>query len=439
MLKPTDFPKGFIWGVATSAFQIEGASFTDGRSASIWDSFCRTPGKVSKGETGDIACDHYHLWQEDLDLIQSLGVDAYRFSISWPRVLPDGNGKVNEKGLDFYERLVDGILERGLKPYATLYHWDLPQFLEDEGGWPKRDTAYHFADYAEVVVKRLGDRVISYATLNEPWCSSYLGYGIGVHAPGQKDERKYLQAAHHLLLAHGLALPRLRANAPKAQHGIVLNYEPAYADTDSSQYLAQRYEDFYFNWFMAPLFKGNYPKDLWEIFGNNVPEVRAGDLELISSPIDFLGMNYYTHALVKQDKTQWLDIGRWQNPEAQFTDMGWEISPNSLYDLLVKLRKNYNLPDLYITENGAAFKDVLENGSVQDTERIAYLEGHLEAVTKAIQEGMSVKGYFAWSLLDNFEWALGYDKRFGIVYVDFDTQERFLKESAKWYQAFIAK
>ena len=437
MIKSTDFPVDFVWGVATSAYQIEGAAFSDGRSASIWDTFCRTPGKVFKGDTGDIACDHYHLWQDDLDLIKSLGVNAYRFSLSWPRIMPEGQGKLSEKGLDFYDRLVDGILERGLSPYATLYHWDLPQFLEDEGGWPRRNTAYLFADYAEAVVKRLGDRVVSYATLNEPWCSSFLGYGIGLHAPGIQDESKYLQAAHHLLLAHGLALPRMRAHAPKAKHGIVLNYEPAYADQASNQALAQRYEDQYFNWFMAPLFNGQYPQELWHYFGNTVPIIKEGDFDIISKPVDFLGINYYTHARVKHDATAWLELGRYQNPGAKHTDMDWEISPHSLYDLLTRLHKTYTLPELYITENGAAFKDVLQQGKVNDTERIAYLEGHLEACAQAIKAGVNLKGYFAWSLLDNFEWAFGYDKRFGIVYVDFDTQERILKESARWYRNFI--
>ena len=440
MSKPT-FPSDFVWGVATSSYQIEGAYQEDGRSFSIWDTFCRTPGKVANGDTGDVACDHYHLWERDLELIKNLGVAAYRFSVAWPRVVPEGVGAVNEKGLDFYDRLVDGILDRGLTPYCTLYHWDLPQVLEDKGGWVNRDTAYAFADYADAVTERLGDRVVSYTTLNEPWCSAYLGYGNGHHAPGYSDQKMSLAATHHLLLAHGLAMPRMRQNAPQAEHGIVLNLAQIYPETDSAEdrAAAERFDVLNNLLYLDPLFKGSYPQELVDNLGELMPEILEGDLKTIAAPLDFLGENYYTPAFVAHDaESEWPHI-RWvEHSDVEKTAMNWEVYPKGLSDMLLRLYDDYKLP-LYVTENGAAYQDPdhLSGSEVNDEKRVSYYERHLEAVREVLEQGADVRGYFAWSLLDNFEWAFGYDKRFGIVHVDFETQERTLKDSAKWYRDFV--
>ena len=437
-------PRDFVWGVATSSHQIEGGVNEDGRGPSIWDTFCATPGTIDDGSDAAIACDHYHLWEQDLDLIASLGVDAYRFSIAWPRILPAGRGRVEERGLDFYDRLVDGMLERDLKPYATLYHWDLPQALEDAGGWTNRETVDAFAEYADVVTRRLGDRVTSYATLNEPWCSAFLGYLIGEHAPGLKDPAKALQASHHLLLAHGRAMPVMRRNAPASEHGIVLNLNPAYPvrDRDEDRAAARRFDGFFNRWFLDPLLQGRYPADAWEGYGADVPEVRDGDLAEIAAPLDFMGVNYYSRAVVRDDPNG----GLWPRTEsvvpdaAPITDMGWEVYPQGLTDLLVRLHEHHpELPDLYITENGAAYPDRLEDGGVHDAERVRYLREHIAATAEAVRRGVRVRGYFAWSLMDNFEWARGYLKRFGLVHVDYDTQERVLKDSAKWYRERVAE
>ncbi len=442
MTKPLSFPTQFTWGVATSSFQIEGAHDKDGRSFSIWDTFCRTPNKVFEGHNGDVACDHYYLWETDLDLIKDLGVSAYRFSVAWPRVIPEGRGEVNTKGLDFYDKLVDGILERGLEPYCTLYHWDLPQILEDKGGWLNRDTAYAFADYADAVSKKLGDRVISYATLNEPWCSAFLGYFDGHHAPGHNDRNlnKYLTAVHHLLLAHGLAMPILRENAPKAQHGIVLNLAQVYPedpDSDLDQTAAKNFDTFNNQLYTEPLFKAEYPKALRDNLADYLPEIQKGDLEIISAPIDFLGENYYTPTFVKhKESSTWPHMDWVDHPKAEKTAMGWEVYAQGLSDMLERLDKDYKVP-LFVTENGAAYDDQIQNGEIKDKDRVSYYQRHLEATLNAINKGANVQGYFAWSLMDNFEWAFGYDKRFGIVHVDFESQKRTLKDSAKWYQQLV--
>jgi beta-glucosidase len=431
-LTRADFPAHFQFGVATSSFQIEGATHEDGRGPSIWDTFCTEPGRISDGSTGDVACDHYHRWPQDLDLIHSLGVDAYRFSVAWPRVQPSGTGAINMAGLDFYEKLVDGMLERGLKPYLTLYHWDLPQALQDRGGWDNRDTAYRFAEYARVVAERLGSRVASYATLNEPWCSSILSYQLGEHAPGLRDRRAALSAAHHLLLGHGEAVKMLRGVVPGAELGIVLNLNPTYPATSSAQdAAAARRVDGEFNcWFLDPLLKGEYPADIWEAYGGDVPEVQDGDLSTIRQPLDFLGVNYYSRAYLS---------AQGQKPEgASYTEMGWEVYPQGLTDLLLRLNADYLLPPVFITENGAAYPDQLSGESVHDAERLAYFVSHLEAVRRASEAGVDVRGYFAWSLMDNFEWAHGYSKRFGLVYVDYGDQRRILKDSARWYQALAS-
>jgi beta-glucosidase len=423
------FPPNFLWGVATAAYQIEGAVNEDGRGPSIWDTFSHTPGKTHNGDTGDVACDHYHRWQEDLALMAQLGIQSYRFSIAWPRVLPSGTGKVNAKGLDFYDRLVDGLLARNIVPNATLYHWDLPQALQDKGGWGNRDTAHAFVEYADAVTRRLGDRVALYATFNEPWCIAILGHESGEHAPGFTDRKLALQTAHHILLAHGMALPVLRENAPGAKHGIVLNFNPAYALDDAEATLqAVTMMDGTFNrWFADPLFLGRYPEDIWTLYGESVPEVLDGDFDVIRRPIDFLGVNYYTR----------LTFGGDPGP-VERTAMGWEVFPQGLRDLLLRLQRDYKPPLMYVTENGAAYDDVLVDGQVHDPERVHYLERHIAALAEAIAEGANVQGYYLWSLMDNFEWAKGYSKRFGIIYVDYPTQRRILKTSGRWYADLIA-
>jgi len=424
----TLFPADFRWGVATAAYQIEGAVSKDGRGPSIWDTFSHTPGKTHNGDTGDVACDHYHRWADDLELMSQLGIQSYRFSVAWPRILPQGTGRVNAKGLDFYERLVDGLLARGIEPNATLYHWDLPQPLQDKGGWASRDTAQTFVAYADAVSRRLGDRVKFYATFNEPWCIAILSHEIGEHAPGFNDRRLALQVAHHVLLAHGLAMPVLRENAPKAQHGIVLNFTPSYALDDSieARQTATLMDGTFNRWFADPLFKGRYPEDIWELYGELVPKVDDGDMAQIAAPIDFLGVNYYTRVSFGGDPGN-----------VERTAMGWEVFPQGLRDLLLRLQRDYGVP-MYVTENGAAYADNFVDGTVHDPERVRYLERHLAAVHEALEAGANVKGYYAWSLLDNFEWAKGYSKRFGLIYVDYPTQRRILKSSAKWYAELIA-
>lgn len=429
-----DFPQGFTFGVATSSFQIEGATSEDGRGPSIWDTFCRETGRVRDGSNGDVACDHYHRWEEDLDLIAALGVDAYRFSVAWPRIQPTGSGPALTAGLDFYDRLTDGLLARGVEPHVTLYHWDLPQTLQDAGGWVNRDTAHRFAEYAGLVAGRLGDRVRSYATLNEPWCSSILSYLIGEHAPGLRDRRLALAAAHGLLLGHGLAVPEIRRHAPGSQVGIVLNLTPQTPlSDDAGDVQAARLADGMANrLFLDPLLRGEYPQDVFEAAGEDAPEVQPGDLETIGAACDFMGVNYYSRGVVGAQ-------GAAVPEGAPVTDMGWEVYPQGLTELLVRLKTDYpTLPPLMITENGSAYADRLENGAVHDPERVAYLQTHLGALLDAVQAGVDLRGYFAWSLMDNFEWAWGYEKRFGLVYVDYATQERVLKDSARWYQDFLS-
>lgn len=434
------FPDDFTWGVATSSYQIEGSTSADGCGPSIWGSFCAQPGKIVDGSSGAVACDHYRRWQSDLDLIKELGVTAYRFSLSWPRILPEGRGRVEQRGLDFYERLVDGLLERGIEPWATLYHWDLPQALQDAGGWPERTVAHAFADYADLVTARLGDRVRGWATLNEPWCSAFLGYESGEHAPGLRSRRKHLQASHNLLLAHGLALPRMRRNAPGSRHGIVLNLNPAYPASPAPEDVlaAERFDGFFNRWYLDPVLRGSYPVDAWAGYGQDVPSVEPGDLETISAPIDFLGVNFYSRAVVTEEPGAPWPSTRGVAVEGPHTAMGWEIRPKALTELLERLARDYALPDVHITENGAAFDDEERAGVYHDPERVAYLQAHVAALADAARAGVPVAGYFAWSLLDNFEWAQGYTRRFGLVHVDFATQRRSLKESARWYQRFLS-
>jgi beta-glucosidase len=426
------FPPGFSWGVATSAYQIEGAAADDGRGPSIWDTFSHQPGKTRNGDTGDVACDHYHRWAEDVDLVASLGVDAYRFSIAWPRVQPLGHGAWNEQGLAFYDRLVDRLLERGVKPNATLYHWDLPQGLQDQGGWLNRDTAQRFADYAEFVGRRLGDRVAAIATHNEPWCTAHLGHRTGQFAPGMKDEAAAIQVAHHLLLSHGMALQAMRGAGVKAPLGIVLNQSPATPATDSAadRAMAEREYALFVRWFMDPIFLKRYPTAAGV---HLYPAMRDNDFTTIAQPLDFLGVNYYTRIWASADQPPRAA------PQAKgATDMGWEVYPEGLTELLCQIDRDYDLPPLYITENGAACADQVVDGRVADFERIEYLRSHLDAIAKAVAAGVDVRGFYYWSLLDNFEWDSGYDKRFGIVHVDYATQRRTLKDSAYWFRGFIA-
>jgi beta-glucosidase len=433
------FPNNFIWGAATAAYQIEGAWDEGGRGESIWDRFSHTPGKVQDQDNGDVACDHYHRWRDDIALMRELGLQAYRFSIAWPRILPEGTGVVNQAGLDFYDRLVDGLLEAGITPFATLYHWDLPQALQDENGWANRAVVGAFTNYADIVSRRLGDRVKHWITHNEPWCTSFLGNYLGVHAPGFK-EGPVLAVAHHVLLSHGAAVPVLRANSSGANVGITLNFSPAYPASESAEdrAAAQRYDGFFNRWFLDPLYGRGYPEDMLPLYGSMMPQIPADDLEKIAVATDFLGVNYYNRAVVNDDASAPpLRFGQ-GHPEGEYTAMDWEVYPDALRALLVRLTRDYAPPKLYITENGSAYDDVLTpDGTIHDEARTRYLTSHLAAAHAAIGEGVPLAGYFAWSLMDNFEWAYGYSKRFGIVYVDYATQQRTPKDSARMYSKVI--
>lgn len=437
------FPPGFVWGAATAAYQIEGATREDGRGESIWDRFSHTPGKTANGDTGDVACDHYHRWGDDIQLMRTLGLNAYRFSIAWPRIVPDGRGHVNEAGLAFYDRLVDGLLEAGITPWVTLYHWDLPQVLQDAGGWTNRATADAFAEYVDVVTQRLGDRVKHWITLNEPWCSSFLSYHIGEHAPGHKNFNEALQAVHTLLLAHGQAVPIIRRNSPDAQAGITLNLAQVYPATESpdDQAAARRYDGYFNRWFLDPLYGRGYPQDMLALYGDRVPATEAADFDVIAAPTDFLGLNYYNPTFIYDTPDAPVLRTGATRIEGEYTAMDWLVYPQGLYDLLVRVPREYPTGPLYITENGAAYPDqVSHNGEarVHDPERTRYYRQHLQAAQRALGDGVPLQGYFAWSLMDNFEWAWGYTRRFGITYVDYDTQQRTLKDSGRWYKQVIA-
>ncbi len=434
----SNFPAGFLWGAATAAYQIEGAAGEDGRGESIWDRFSHTPGKVVNGDTGDVACDHYHRWRTDVALMKALNLGAYRFSIAWSRIVPDGRGGVNEAGLTFYERLVDALLAAGITPWATLYHWDLPQPLEDAGGWPNRATADAFAEYANVVSRRLGDRIKHWITLNEPWCSAFLGYWTGEHAPGRTSFADAIHATHGLLLAHGQATTVLRQNVPDARIGIVLNPSQVYPATDSEldRAAAYRQDGFANRWFLDPLYGRGYPTDMLALYGPNVvPEILPTDLEVIAAPTDFLGVNYYSSSFVRDDpQNRPLGVRHGPAPTDEKTAMGWAVYPQGFTDLLVRLARDYPTGPLYVTENGAAYPDEAPiNGRVADPLRTSYYARHLAAARAAIDAGAPLQGYFAWSLMDNFEWAFGYTRRFGLIYVDYATQERTIKDSGKWY------
>nr|BAU61814.1 beta-glucosidase [Colwelliaceae bacterium D8] len=419
--------KDFTYGVATAAFQIEGG--INERLPCIWDTFCATEGKIADQSNGSIACDHFTHWQEDIALIDSLGVDAYRLSVSWPRLITK-QGELNPKGVKFYIDILDELKRRNIKAFVTLYHWDLPQHLEDNGGWLNRQTAYLFQHYADLVSKAFGDRVYSYATLNEPFCSAYLGYEVGVHAPGKVGKEFGKKAAHHLLLAHGLAIQVLNKNCPNALNGVVLNFTPCYPESNSVEDIAaSSYADDYFNqWYLQPIMQGKYPEIINQLPKENQPEIHPGDMEIISATLDFLGVNFYTRLFYKAPDESTTDAFIELEHKEPKTDIGWEIYPKALSELLISLNNKYTLPPIYITENGAAMADKLIDGEVNDLNRIDYYQKHLSEVDVAISHGVNIQGYFAWSLMDNFEWAEGYLKRFGIVYVDYESQEEMKKD-----------
>ena len=450
-----NFPEGFLWGTATASYQIEGAVNEDGRGTSIWDTFSHTPGKVYRGDTGDIACDHYHRLVEDLDLMADLGLKSYRFSVAWPRVQPEGSGPTNEKGLDYYRRLVEGLNERSIEPMITLYHWDLPQALEDRGGWTSRQTSERFAEYASIVYEALGDSARFWITLNEPWVSAWNGYGTGVHAPGRKGTGNALAATHHLLLGHGLALERMRSlGYGDNQLGITLNLAPVRpASEDAADAEAARRVDGNANrLYLDPIFRGSYPEDMLEHYSgeSDFSFVREGDLDKISAPLDFLGVNYYMrHTVVDGRKRSELttamrfssvDAATILPPGVETTAMGWPVESDGLTELLVRLHEEYTQGPLYITENGRAVYDYVDpEGGVDDEERVAFLDAHFRAAHGAMEQGVDLRGYMVWSLLDNFEWVEGYSKRFGIVFVDYGTQRRIPKMSARWYRGVIER
>ncbi len=430
------YPSNFLWGAATASYQIEGAWNEDGKGESIWDRYSHTPGKVENGDTGDVACDHYHRWPEDIALMRQLGIKAYRFSVSWPRVLPLGKGRVNLAGLDFYDRLVDGLLAANIEPFITLHHWDYPQALYDSDGWTNRDNLAYFADYSVLMVKRLGDRIRRWTTFNEPGVIAWCGYMNGEHAPGLRDPKKFVQVTHNLMVAHGLSVQAMRAANPAIEVGIVLSQwglDPASADPADVTATEHAWNSGD-TAFLHPIFAGHYHPEMVDQLNGSEPEIKSGDMALIAQKLDFLGVNSYSRGVISATQ------GRLERiPGSEYTEMGWEVCAPALRRLLVKLNKDYHLPPVYITENGSAFKDeVTPDGKVHDERRLDYLRQHFTEVRKAMQEGVDVRGYFVWSLLDNFEWAYGYGKRFGLIHVDFETQKRIFKDSAYWYKQVIA-
>lgn len=443
-VKTHRFPEDFIWGTSTSSYQIEGAAREGGRTESIWDRFCQTPGKVANGDTGDMACDHYHRYKEDIRIIADLGIRHYRFSVAWSRIYPE-KGKLNEQGLQFYERILDELDRYGIKPLMTIYHWDLPQWVQDEGGWVNRAAVDYFLEYAKALFDRFGRRVPMWNTINEPFCAAILGYGTGEHAPGRRNWREAWMAAHHLLLSHGRTVQLYRQEGYGGQIGITLNMEQVEAASPSKEDIeaAARQDGFVNRWFAEPLFMGRYPQDMmaWYLpYAGAFDFIQEGDLQEIHQPGDFLSVNYYSRSVIRSMKNGSLLQGEPMPIKGRVTDMGWEIHPESLYLLLKRVEEQYTkgMP-IFITENGAAMDDVMEDGLIRDWDRIHYIHEHLEACLRFIEEGGRLKGYYVWSFLDNFEWAYGYDKRFGIVYVDYATQTRTWKESAKWYKQVVER
>ncbi|HVU01373.1 MAG TPA: GH1 family beta-glucosidase [Polyangiaceae bacterium] len=437
------FPDDFVWGAASSAYQIEGAPAADGKGESIWDGFVRLPGKIRDGSSGEVACDHYRRFGEDVRLMKELGLRGYRFSVSWPRVLPDGTGAINARGLDFYSRLVDALLEANVEPWLTLYHWDLPIALQERGGWASRDVAGWFSDYASLVARTLGDRVRRFITLNEPQIFCVFGHLTGEHAPGLVDVPAYFAASHHVHLAHGLAVRAVRAAAPSARIGIaeqIFACHPA-TDSEADRAAARRVDGVFNRWYLDPLLRGSYPEDVLSLFSFLPSPVRDGDLDVVGAPLDFVGINNYTRQLVRHDPNVPLfEVsvdGR--RPGAEYTEMGWEVCPEAFGEVLACLRTEYGNPTVVVTENGAAMPETIDGDGVHDPRRIDYLRRYLEELGRQIAAGSSVAGYFVWSLTDNFEWAHGLEKRFGLVRVDYDTQKRTPKDAAAWYAAWIAE
>ena len=450
MANKISFPENFIWGTATASYQIEGAWDKHGKGESVWDRFAHTPGKIQNNETGDMANDHYRLWKKDIALMKKLGLQAYRFSISWPRVLPMGRGKVNQKGLDFYSKLVDGLLNAGITPFATLEHWDLPQVLEDKGGWTARSTSDAFVEYVDVMSRALGDRVKNWITHNEPAVVAWLGYETGVHAPGIKDFPASLRAAHHLLLSHGMTLPVIRSNSAGAEAGITLNigWKVAASNSKMDMELARLDDGKWFRWFADPIYGRGYPADMTNHFSklgglpNGLDFVKPGDMDVIANPTDFIGLNYYgrnLHRVNVPDNDLQINFPMPNTPE-HWTEMGWENYPDGLTGVLGRVYFDYLPLKIYITENGASYSTPPDElGNVPDVYRTNYLKTHFAAAHRAMQAGVPLAGYFVWSMMDNFEWSFGFSQRFGIVWVDFETQKRILKDSAKWYKTVIRK
>jgi beta-glucosidase len=435
------FPKSFIWGAATASYQIEGGAHEEGRGESIWDRFARQPGKVYQQQNGEVACDHFHRYPEDVQLMADLGIQSYRFSFAWPRIFPE-EGQFNPKGLEFYKRLLDELEEKGIAPAATIYHWDLPTWIQDKGGWTNRETVDHFVEYAKVLFETFGNRIKYWITHNEPWCAAFLGYGFGVHAPGHTDWNEAMMASHHLLLSHGKAVELYRSMSLASDIGITLNLTPSFPATDNPNDIeAAKLSDGFGNrWFLDPIFKGCYPEDMKALFESRFGTlkcIKEDDLQTIAAPIDFLGVNYYFHNIVEHNENDNLFGVHIVEEKGKMTDMGWGIHPESLYHLLTRLKNDYTDLPLYITESGAAFPDKIINGKVDDPERIKYLYDHFVAAHRFIEEGGNLRGYYVWSLMDNYEWAMGYSKRFGIIYIDYETLERTPKESYKWYQKVI--
>lgn len=435
------FPNDFLWGAATASYQIEGSPLADGAGASIWHTFSHTPGVITGGDHGDVACDHYRRWPEDIAIMRDIGLRAYRFSIAWPRVFPSGYGAVNAPGLSFYDRLVDGLLEAGIEPMVTLYHWDLPQALEDQGGWATPTIAEHYAEYAETLFRTLGDRAKRWITFNEPWVFHWVGSALGIHAPGRQDMASALLGGHHTLRAHGEAVRRFRDLVPDGEIGITLSVQAAVPATDDPQDIqaTARARAFHNEWFVDPLFFGEYPPAMREQFGDLLPEISEEDRETFRTPIDFIGLNYYTRQIYHHDDSGFFRAST-KRAVGVYTSMDWEIYPAGLYQVLREFHDRYRIP-LYVTENGAGFEDEHPGpqGEILDPERLRYIQSHLEMCHRAIDEGVDLRGYMVWSLLDNFEWGFGYAKRFGIVHCDFENGQRTPKSSAAWYGRVIAE
>ncbi len=436
------FPEDFIWGAATASYQIEGGGLDEGRGECIWHHFSHTPGKVKNGDTGMVACDHLHRYKDDVALMREIGLKGYRFSISWPRVIPAGTGEINEQGLAFYDHLVDELLAQGIEPYATLYHWDLPQQLQEKGGWENPESVQWFADYTDLMTRRLGDRLKGWITLNEPWCISILSNLIGEHAPGKKDPQAAYKVAHHLALAHGAAIRVIRQNCPGVPAGITLNLWPVYANSDSEQDLMakQMYDSIFNRWFLDPVFKGTYPEDAVELLTPYLTGIDLDSIQAAKEPLDFIGINYYNRVVIAYDSENPLGFKSIQPEDSEYTAMNWEIYAPGLKDIIMRVYEDYAPKVIYVTENGAAYDDPEPaDGTVEDPLRAKYVADHLKACEDAIDAGAPLKGYFLWSLMDNFEWAHGYSKRFGMIHVNYETQERTLKRTARMYQEMISK